>query len=80
MSATPGTSPPPQPTTMAHGMSSGHPAHWTPEERAREERARAIRSRQDREKTPEERLEETLGLSRMMSELQQGATRDVPSR
>jgi hypothetical protein len=53
---------------------------WTPGEQAREERARAIRTRQDREKTPEDRLEETLRLSRLMSELQQGAARDVPSR
>jgi hypothetical protein len=53
---------------------------WTPEERAREERARTIRARQDREKTPEDRLEETLRLSKLMSELQQGAARDVPGR
>jgi hypothetical protein len=53
---------------------------WTAAERAREERVRAIRARQDREKTPEDRLEETLRLSRLMSELRQGAARDVPSR
>ena len=53
---------------------------WTPEERAREERARTVRARQDREKTPEDRLEETLRLSKLMSELQQGAARDVPGR
>ena len=53
---------------------------WTPEERAREERARTIRARQDREKTPEDRLEETLRLRRLMSELQQRAARDVPGR
>ena len=46
----------------------------------REERARTIRARQDREKTPEDRLEETLRLSKLMSELQQGAARDVPGR
>ena len=66
--------------TMAHEMGIRHPAQWTPEERAREQRARAIRTRRDREKTPEQRLEETLRLSRLMSELQQGAARDVPSR
>jgi hypothetical protein len=53
---------------------------WTPEERAREERAGMIRARQDREGTPEDRLEETLRLSKLMSELQQGAARDVPGR
>jgi hypothetical protein len=55
-------------------------SQWTPAERAREERVRAIRARQDREQTPEYRLEETLRLSRLMSELRQGAARDVPSR
>jgi hypothetical protein len=53
---------------------------WTIEERARESRVRAIRLRQDRAKRPEERLEETLRLSRLMAELRQGATGDVPSR
>jgi len=67
-------------TTIAGQMSSGHPAEWTAEERAREERARAIRARHDREKTPEERLEDTLRLSRLMSELRQGVAGDVPSR
>jgi hypothetical protein len=61
-------------------MSIRHPVQWTPEERASEERARAIRACRDREKSPEQRLEETLRLSRLMSELQQGAARDVPSR
>jgi hypothetical protein len=56
------------------------PSTWTPDERAREERTRTIRARQDRQKTPEDRLEETLRLSRLMSELQQGAARDVPGR
>jgi hypothetical protein len=56
------------------------PSTWTPEERAREERVRAIRARQDRAKTPEDRLEETLRLSKLVSELQQGAARDVPGR
>jgi hypothetical protein len=53
---------------------------WTEAERVREERARAIRSREDRAKSPEERLEETLRLSKLVAELQQGVTRDVPSR
>jgi hypothetical protein len=65
---------------MIGTVMSGKPSTWTPEERAREERARTIRARQDREKTPEDRLEETLRLSRLMSELQQGAARDVPGR
>jgi hypothetical protein len=55
-------------------------SQWTVAERAREERVRAIRGRQDRAKTPEDRLEETLRLSRLMSELRQGAARDVPGR
>ena len=65
---------------MAVEMSIRDPAQWTEVERAREERVRAIRNRQDRAKTPEERLEETLRLSKLMSELQQGAAGDVPSR
>ena len=65
---------------MTSETSSGHPRQWTPAERARELRARAVRSRRDREKTPEERLEETLRLSRLMSELQLGAAHDVPGR
>ena len=52
---------------MTYETSSGHPGQWTPAERARELRARAVRSRRDREKTPEERLEETVRLSRLMS-------------
>jgi hypothetical protein len=61
-------------------MTNRHGSEWTAEERAREERARAIRARQGRDKLPEERLEETLRLSRLMSELQQGAAPDVPGR
>jgi hypothetical protein len=67
-------------TAITDTMPDLHPSQWTPEERAREERARAVRARQDREKTPEERLEETLRLSRLMSELRQGAVRDVRGR
>jgi hypothetical protein len=59
---------------------AGFDRSWTPEERAREERARAIRSREDHAKRPEERLEETLRLSRLVAELQQGVARDVPGR
>jgi hypothetical protein len=59
---------------------SGDRGPWTEEERAREERAQAVRSQEDREKGPEERLEETLRLSRLVAELQQGTTRDVSSR
>ena len=65
---------------MTYETSSGHPGQWTAAERARELRARSVRSRRDREKTPEERLEETVRLSRLMSELQQGAAHDVPGR
>lgn len=59
---------------------SGDRARWTEEECAREERAQAVRSQEDREKGPEERLEETLRLSRLVAELEQGATRDVSGR
>jgi hypothetical protein len=45
---------------------------WTAVEIAREERANSVRARRDREKTPEERLEETLRLSRFVSELRDG--------
>jgi hypothetical protein len=53
---------------------------WTADERARESRVREIRSRQDRDKRPEERLEETLRLSRLMAELREGVRGDVPGR
>jgi hypothetical protein len=53
---------------------------WTREEREREERVREIRARRNREKTPEERLEETVRLSRFMSELRQGVPDDVRAR
>jgi hypothetical protein len=65
---------------MTSTMEERKSAQWTPDERAREERARAVRTRQDRAKTPAERLEETLRLSGLMSELQRDATSDVPSR
>jgi hypothetical protein len=53
------------------------PSDWTREEREREERVREIRVRLSREQTPEERLEETLRLSRFISELRQGLPDDV---
>jgi hypothetical protein len=59
---------------------SGDRARWTAEERAREKRAHAARSQDDQEKGPEERLEETLRLSRLVAELRQGATGDVSGR
>src|ERR1700757_3635374 len=59
---------------------SGDRGRWTAAERAREERAQTARSQEDREKSPEERLEETLSLSRLVAELQQGVTPDVPGR
>jgi hypothetical protein len=67
-------------TTMTRTMEERKSSQWTSEERAREERARAVRTRQDQAKTPAERLEETLGLSRLMSELQRDAASDVPGR
>jgi hypothetical protein len=53
---------------------------WTPEEIAREERANRARALRDRAKTPEERLEETVRLSRFISELRDGVPNDVRAR
>jgi hypothetical protein len=53
---------------------------WTPEEIAREERANRARALRDRAKTPEERLEETVRLSRFISELRDGVPDDVRAR
>jgi hypothetical protein len=50
---------------------------WSAEEIAREELATRLRAERDRKKTPEERLEETLRLSRFMSELREGVSTDV---
>jgi hypothetical protein len=69
-----------QATGMIGSVTIRDSSQWTAAERAREERVSAIRARQDHEQTPEDRLEETLRLSRLMSELRQGAARDVPSR
>lgn len=65
---------------MISAMSRDDASRWTPQERVREQRARATRSQRDREKTREDRLEETLRLSRLVSELQHGAAQDVPGR
>ncbi len=53
---------------------------WTPEEIARNERVNREREARDERKTPEERLEETLRLSRFISELRDGAPDDVRTR
>ncbi len=50
---------------------------WTAEEIARNERAERARALRDHEKTPQQCLEETLRLSRFVSELQQGLPDDV---
>lgn len=50
---------------------------WTAEEIARNERAEQARAVRDREKTPQQCLEETLRLSRFVSELRQGLPDDV---
>jgi hypothetical protein len=50
---------------------------WTPAEIARNERANRARAQRDREKSAEERLEETVRLSRFVSELRQGLPGDV---
>lgn len=61
-------------------MIEHRPPLWTSEEREREERVREIRAQRDRERTPEERLRQTLRLSRFMSELRQGLPDDVRAR
>jgi hypothetical protein len=61
-------------------VSPRHSGQWTAEEQERDARVRAIRAQRNREKTPEERLEETLRLSRFISELRQGVPRDVRAR
>lgn len=53
---------------------------WTPEEIARDERANQVRRARDQSKSPEERLEETLRLSRFVGELRQGLPDDVRAR
>jgi hypothetical protein len=60
---------------------NAHPkGPWTPEEISRNERANRERAARDQEKTPQERLEETMRLSRFMSELRQGLPGDVRAR
>ena len=53
---------------------------WTAEEIARNERVTQVRLARDREKTAAERLEETLRVSRFISELRQGVPDDVRAR
>ncbi len=53
---------------------------WTPEEKARNERVNRERARRDLEKSPEERLEETIRLSKFINELRQGMPGDVRPR
>ncbi|MHB1860886.1 MAG: hypothetical protein ACYCUM_12420 [Solirubrobacteraceae bacterium] len=50
---------------------------WSEEEIARDERAERARAASDRAKTPAERLEETVRLSRLLSELRAGLRGDV---
>jgi hypothetical protein len=54
------------------GMAERRPPQWTREEREREQRVREIRAQRDSDMTPEERLRDTLRISRFMSELRQG--------
>jgi len=53
---------------------------WTPEEIARNERVNREREARDQRMTPEERLEETLRLSRFINELREGVSGDVRAR
>jgi hypothetical protein len=66
-------------TTMA-SMTGHRSPPWTRQERERDEQAREIRAARNRQRTPEERLEETLRLSRFMSELRRGVPGDVRAR
>jgi hypothetical protein len=50
---------------------------WTTEEIARNKQVEETRALRDREKSTQERLEETLRLSRFVSELRQGLPSDV---
>jgi hypothetical protein len=53
---------------------------WTPDEIVRQETTSRARAERDRGKTLQERLEETLRLSRFVSELRQGVPGDVRTR
>jgi hypothetical protein len=53
---------------------------WTAEEVEAEERAQRARLARDALRTPEERLEATLRLSAVISELRAGIKRDVSAR
>ena len=64
---------------MASRPKVQRPRSWSPQEIARENRATKLRAVRDREKSREERLEETLRLSRFMSELSQGARDHQPN-
>ena len=65
---------------MSLAMGRARRTRWTAEERDREDRTHAVMLQGDKEKTPEERLEETIRVSRLIAELQQGTARDVPGR
>lgn len=62
---------------MATRRNTERSGPWTAEEIARHERAEQWRAAQERAKTPQERLEETVRLSKLMSELRSGLPRDV---
>jgi hypothetical protein len=65
---------------MAADPKRGPRGPWTHEEIARDQRANQARALRDRAKTPKERLEETMRLSRFISELRDGAPDDVRAR
>ncbi|HUN78223.1 MAG TPA: hypothetical protein VMU32_04825 [Solirubrobacteraceae bacterium] len=62
---------------MASTPRIGSRSSWSAEEIAREQQAGEVRDAHDREKSPEQRLEETVRLSRFMSELSQGVRDDL---
>jgi hypothetical protein len=65
---------------MATAPKAERRGSWTPEEVARQESTSRARAERDRGKTPQERLEETLRISRFVSELREGVTGDVRTR
>ncbi len=65
---------------MESAQNVGQPQDWTPEEITRQQHSERVRAERERRKTPQERLEDTLRLSRFVSELAQGATDHVRAR
>jgi hypothetical protein len=65
---------------MEAEQKTGRPQGWTPDEVARQQRSERVRAERESRKSPQERLEDTLRLSRFVSELAHGAADDVRAR